>query len=61
MEIGRTRFVEFYRYCKKCKHSDRSEHKPPCSECISEPVREYSHRPAKYEEDPAKVKEADND
>lgn len=42
--------VLFNEYCCKCIHEDKSEHEPPCDECIAEPVNLWSKRPIKFEE-----------
>ena len=42
--------VYFDQYCEKCKNHDLEEDKEPCSECLSEPVNQYSHKPVKWEE-----------
>lgn len=42
--------VYFDQYCEICKHFDLSADERPCSECLSEPVNQYSHKPVKYEE-----------
>lgn len=42
--------VYFDQYCKTCKHSDLREDQEPCSECLNEPVCQYSHKPVQYEE-----------
>ena len=44
------KIVEFDKYCKTCKHKKLSEAESPCDECLEEPARQYSHKPAKYEE-----------
>ena len=42
--------VYFHAYCKNCKHYDKdNEHKTPCEECLSEPIKLYSHKPVKWE------------
>ena len=42
--------VYFDQYCKTCKNSELSEDKEPCSECLNEPVNQYSHKPVRWEE-----------
>lgn len=44
------KIVEFDKYCPKCEHKNLSESERPCSECLEEPARQYSHKPAKFEE-----------
>ena len=43
------KFVEFDKYCPKCKFKDISETEDPCNECLTEPVNEHSHKPVKFE------------
>lgn len=47
---GKTKFVDFSEYCKKCKHSETRETDLPCNDCLTEPVNEYSHKPVNFEE-----------
>ncbi len=49
MNIGETKIVEFEKWCETCKYKDIPENEEPCEECISMGVREYSHKPEKYE------------
>ena len=42
--------VRFDLYCNQCKYSQLSETEIPCDECLSEPARQYSHKPLKFEE-----------
>ncbi len=42
--------VYFDPYCEKCKHEKKAETDEPCSECLSNPVNEFSHKPVKFEE-----------
>lgn len=41
--------VFFGEYCKTCKYKNYSETDCPCSECITEPVNLYSHKPIRWE------------
>lgn len=43
--------VYYDQYCDSCKHKDVPEAEDPCHDCLNEPARQYSHKPAKYEED----------
>ena len=45
-------FVNFNKYCKKCKHYsvDDIKGEEPCNECLSNPVNLNSKKPVKYEE-----------
>lgn len=45
-----TKEVYFDQYCKSCIHKNLAEDEKPCFECLQEPAREYSHRPAYYAE-----------
>lgn len=42
--------VYFDQYCKTCKYTKKLETDQPCSECVSYPMNENSHKPRKYEE-----------
>ena len=42
--------VYFGEYCRKCVYKDVAEADEPCFECLAEPGRVESHRPAKFEE-----------
>lgn len=44
------KFVEFDKYCHRCKHKDVKETDDPCNECLTEPVNEYSHKPVRFED-----------
>ncbi len=50
MNVGETKIVKFEKWCKTCKYKDTPENEDPCEECVSQGVREYSHKPEKYEE-----------
>lgn len=41
--------VYFDQYCYTCKYFSLFEDEEPCSECLENPVTEYSHKPIKYE------------
>lgn len=45
------RIVDFEKYCKTCRYYETEETEDPCNECLTEPVREDSRKPAKYIED----------
>ncbi len=49
MNDGKTKFVDFDKYCKTCKHQKLKEEQPPCDECLEYATNEYSHRPVKWE------------
>lgn len=42
--------VDYATYCKTCKYQDVSEVKDPCFDCLDEPVRLYSSKPAEWKE-----------
>lgn len=42
--------VYFYPYCQKCKYQNRKEDENPCNKCLAIPVREWTHKPAYFEE-----------
>ena len=43
--------VNFFEYCKKCKHLDWDETKDPCNDCLAEFCREGTEVPLYFEED----------
>ena len=44
-----TKEVFYYKYCEQCKHFSKSENEEPCEECLMNSVKEYSHKPIKFE------------
>lgn len=42
--------VQYYKYCTRCKYFKAPETEEPCNECLTNPSREYSHRPIMFEE-----------
>ena len=42
--------VYFNEWCSKCKYEETPETEDPCDDCLAERKREYSHKPAKFEE-----------
>lgn len=42
--------VNFDAWCPTCKHYSTEETEEPCNECLTNPAREYSHKPEKWEE-----------
>ncbi len=44
-----TKEVWFERYCMDCTHYLVDETDEPCNECLTNPMREYSHKPIKFE------------
>ena len=56
------RIVDFNNYCPLCKFKDLEENKEPCEECLSTPMRQWSHKPERFvkaEEKKHKVSEID--
>jgi len=43
-------FVDFEKYCKKCRNKDKAENENPCDECLDISVRSQSRKPQYYEE-----------
>lgn len=50
MEEDNMKEVYYDQYCKTCEHSSKAEDDEPCCECLDEPARPESHKPARYEE-----------
>ena len=44
------REVDFYKYCKICKHSDLKGTEHPCCICLSNPVNEGTDKPVEWKE-----------
>lgn len=44
------KIVEFWVWCKRCKHNAVPETEDPCNECLTDSVNEDSHKPTKWEE-----------
>lgn len=49
MNSENMKIVHFDEYCKVCRYKNTDESERPCSECLAEPARQYSHKPAKFE------------
>ena len=47
---GDFKIVHYDEYCKTCVNKDKKESEDPCYDCLNEPGRVDSHRPARYEE-----------
>ena len=43
-------FVEYFRYCKKCKYFNKNDYEEPCHECLENPAYSTSEVPLKYEQ-----------
>lgn len=41
--------VDFWKYCKTCRHLETEESEEPCCDCLEEPVNIDSRKPVKYE------------
>jgi len=44
------KIVEFWVWCKRCKHNAVPETEDPCNECLADSVNEDSHKPTRWEE-----------
>lgn len=42
--------VQYYKYCIRCKHYATPETEEPCNECLTVSMKEYSHKPIRFEE-----------
>ena len=44
--------VNFFKYCKTCKHKDKEEFEYPCDDCLNveDDMREGTEKPKYYEE-----------
>lgn len=51
--IGNQKEVNFYKYCRLCKHKDEDEFDPEskCYDCLDESSRCDSHKPEYFERD----------
>ena len=49
---GDYKFVEFEKYCKRCKHynEDEGDPKSKCYDCLNNPVNVDSHKPVNFKE-----------
>ena len=43
--------VNFFEYCRKCKHYKNLPWEDPCDECLENPCNEDSHKPINFEEE----------
>ena len=50
MSTPTDKFVEFDKWCNKCKNKNKAETEDPCFECLENPVNIGSHKPVKFEE-----------
>lgn len=44
------KFVDFEKYCKKCKYNNTAESDAPCWECLEQPVNYNSEKPIRFKE-----------
>ena len=51
---SKQKIVDYYKYCKTCKHKNKAENEDPCWDCLTIPVNEDSHKPINYEEKKSK-------
>lgn len=50
MQPNEMKEVYFYKYCKTCQYKNAQEQEEPCTECLTHPVNQWSHKPLKYKE-----------
>lgn len=50
MYFEEEKFVDFEKYCKKCKFKDLEETKDPCNECLDYPTNWMTDKPQRYKE-----------
>lgn len=48
--------VDFYEYCRNCKHAEVEDVKDPCNECLEIPCNLHSKKPINYKPDDKKIK-----
>lgn len=41
--------VDFYTYCKTCKHETKAETESPCCECLADSTNQDSRKPTCWE------------
>lgn len=42
-------FVDFFVYCKQCKHYEKEETEDPCVDCLENPTNQDSRKPTQFE------------
>jgi hypothetical protein len=47
---NKEKFVDFFKFCKTCKHQRKSEEDDPCWECLKHPVNVNSRKPTEWED-----------
>lgn len=50
------KFVEFDRYCAKCRYKDKRQDADPCNECLLYPTNTNSRKPVRFEQEEEKQK-----
>lgn len=51
MDTNEVYFVDFYKYCKKCKFEHIDDKHEPCNECLTVAGRPGTRVPLNYKED----------
>lgn len=41
--------VDFFKYCRSCKHKNKSSNEEPCNECMEYPYNRNRETPYNYE------------
>ena len=49
-ETNNTKFVDFEKWCKKCKYAEASPTGDPCNHCLGVGGRDGTDKPVDYEE-----------
>ena len=42
-------FIDFEKWCPKCKYKDTEEYREPCNSCLEVPVRPNDSSPERWE------------
>lgn len=50
MDIGKTRIVDFDKYCVMCANWTVASDEEPCNECLTNCVNENSSKPVNFKE-----------
>lgn len=50
MDDSNTKFVNFEKWCPKCKYAEKSPTSDPCNDCLGIGGREGTNVPENYEE-----------
>lgn len=51
MEHYISKEVDFFQYCKKCKHKNVPQDQEPCTYCLDISAKHNSKKPEKFEEE----------